>query len=60
VNDRRTCPECNGCRKVEYESNEHVLTPYGDWVRSWIATCPLCGGDGEIEVEPVTLDDLRW
>lgn len=54
----RTCPECNGLKVVEYESNEHFHTPAGDWVRTWIDDCQLCDGESEIEVEPIEMEDL--
>jgi uncharacterized membrane protein len=34
------------------------LTPDGDQVRTWIDACQLCGGMGEIEVEPIEMEDI--
>jgi hypothetical protein len=57
--NRRVCPECNGWKVIEHESNEHMLTPDGDYVRTWIDDCQLCGGDGWIEVQPIEMEDLQ-
>jgi hypothetical protein len=58
MTDIRICPECVGTKVVEYESRRPCASPDGPRWESWIDTCPLCDGTGEIEVEPIEMEDL--
>jgi hypothetical protein len=52
----RICPECNGEKVVEYESRRP--SPPSGRFETWLDTCPLCDGEGEITVEPIGMEEL--
>jgi hypothetical protein len=54
----RTCPDCNGTKVMERESARPRATPEGPRWETWLDACQLCGGLGEITVEPIDMDDL--
>jgi hypothetical protein len=46
----KTCPECGGEGKCEYEvSVPSPMSWRGGWLEDRLLECELCGGSGELE-----------